>query len=50
MLAVERRRPVMEDVFAATIDELIDRSHGRIRADVCRARQAHRAGIDLPCR
>ena len=30
---VERRRPAMERVFAAKIDELVDRSHGRIRAD-----------------
>ncbi len=31
---VERRRPAMEAVFAAKIDELVDRSNGRIRADV----------------
>ena len=31
--AVERRRPAMEAVFAAKIDELVDRSHGKIRAD-----------------
>src|SRR5436189_1132744 len=30
---VERRRPAMEAVFAAKIDELVDRSGGRIRAD-----------------
>jgi hypothetical protein len=34
MLAVERKRPVMEDSFAAKLDELIDHSHGQIRADV----------------
>jgi transposase len=34
MPAVERARPAMEQVFAAKIDELVDRSHGRIRADV----------------
>lgn len=33
MLVVERKRPAMEQVFAATIDELVDRSGGRIRAD-----------------
>jgi hypothetical protein len=32
--AVVRRRPAMEGVFAAKIDELVDRSSGRIRADV----------------
>ena len=32
--AVERKRPAMEPVFAAKIDELVDRSGGRIRADV----------------
>ena len=31
---VERKRPAMGAVFAAKIDELVDRSHGRIRADV----------------
>jgi Mu transposase, C-terminal domain len=31
---VERKRPAMEAVFAAKVDELVDRSHGRIRADV----------------
>jgi hypothetical protein len=31
---VERKRPAMEPVFAAKIDELVDRSGGRIRADV----------------
>src|SRR5690348_5295751 len=31
---VERKRPAMEAVFAAKIDELVDRSGGRIRADV----------------
>ncbi len=33
-LVVERARPAMEAVFAAKIDELVDRSHGQIRADV----------------
>ena len=33
MPVVERKRPAMEAVFAAKIDELVDRSHGRIRAD-----------------
>jgi transposase len=33
MPAVERARPAMEAVFAAKIDELVDRSHGQIRAD-----------------
>jgi transposase len=31
--AVERKRPAMEAVFAAKVDELVDRSSGRIRAD-----------------
>ena len=31
--SVERKRPAMEAVFAAKIDELVDRSHGKIRAD-----------------
>jgi transposase len=35
---VERKRPAMEQVFAAKIDELVDRSHGRIRADVAHDR------------
>jgi hypothetical protein len=30
---VARRRPAMEAVFAAKVDELVDRSQGRIRAD-----------------
>jgi transposase len=30
---VERSRPAMETVFAEKIDELVDRSHGQIRAD-----------------
>src|SRR5450755_1835882 len=34
MPVVERARPAMEAVFAAKIDELVDRSHGQIRADV----------------
>ena len=34
MPVVERSRPAMEQVFAAKIDELVDRSHGQIRADV----------------
>ena len=34
MPVVERRRPAMEELFVAKIDELVDRSHGRIRADV----------------
>ena len=34
MPVVERKRPAMEAVFAAKIDELVDRSHGKIRADV----------------
>jgi transposase len=34
MPVVERSRPAMEAVFAAKIDELVDRSHGQIRADV----------------
>ncbi len=34
MPAVERARPTMEAVFAAKIDELVDRSNGKIRADV----------------
>jgi transposase len=33
MLAVGRRRPAVEG-FAGKIDELVERSHGRIRADV----------------
>ena len=33
MPVVERARPAMEVVFAAKIDELVDRSHGKIRAD-----------------
>ncbi len=31
--AVERKRPAMQAVFVAKIDELVDRSQGRIRAD-----------------
>ena len=34
MPVLERARPAMEAVFAAKIDELVDRSHGQIRADV----------------
>jgi hypothetical protein len=34
MPVVERKRPAMEAGFAAKIDELVDRSHGKIRADV----------------
>jgi len=34
MPLVERARPAMEAVFAGKIDELVDRSHGQIRADV----------------
>ena len=34
MPVVERSRPAMEAVFAGKIDELVDRSHGQIRADV----------------
>jgi hypothetical protein len=34
MPVVERRRPAMEAEFAAKVEELVDRSHGRIRADV----------------
>jgi transposase len=34
MPAVERKRPAMEKDFQAKIDELVDRSSGRIRADV----------------
>ncbi|HYB25572.1 MAG TPA: IS21 family transposase [Solirubrobacteraceae bacterium] len=30
----DRRRPAMEAVFAAKIEELVDRSRGRVRADV----------------
>jgi transposase len=38
MPAVERKRPAMEEVFQAKIDELVDRSSGRIRADVAHGR------------
>ncbi len=31
---MQRKRPAMEQVFQAKIDELVDRSSGRIRADV----------------
>jgi transposase len=31
--AAGRKRPAMEQLFAAKVDELVDRSHGRIRAD-----------------
>jgi transposase len=34
MPVVERKRPAMEQVFQAKIDELVDRSSGKIRADV----------------
>ncbi|MGZ6617648.1 MAG: IS21/IS408/IS1162 family transposase [Solirubrobacteraceae bacterium] len=34
MPVVARKRPAMEQEFASKIDELVDRSHGRIRADV----------------
>ena len=33
MPAMARKRPAMEQLFAAKIDELVDRSSGRIRAD-----------------
>ena len=33
MPAAGRKRPAMEELFAAKIDELVDRSHGQIRAD-----------------
>ena len=33
MPVVERARPAMEAMFQAKIDELVDRSHGKIRAD-----------------
>jgi len=33
MPVVERSRPAMERVFLAKIEELVDRSHGQIRAD-----------------
>ena len=33
MPVVERSRPAMGSVFAEKIDELVDRSHGQIRAD-----------------
>ena len=33
MPVVERSRPAMEKVFLAKIEELVDRSHGQIRAD-----------------
>ena len=36
--AVERKRPAMEEVFAQKIDELVDRSNGKIRADVAHAK------------
>ena len=42
MPAVERKRPAMEMVFAEKVDELVDRSGGRIRADV-----AHRKLVAL---
>ncbi|MDQ2894219.1 MAG: IS21 family transposase [Actinomycetota bacterium] len=31
--AAERRRPAMGELFVAKIDELVDKSHGKIRAD-----------------
>jgi hypothetical protein len=34
MPVVERSRPAMEVVFAAKVDELVDRSHGLVRGDV----------------
>ncbi|MBV9334592.1 MAG: transposase family protein, partial [Solirubrobacterales bacterium] len=34
MPIVERRRPAMEAEFAAKVEELVDRSHAKIRADV----------------
>jgi hypothetical protein len=39
MPAVERQRPAMEVVFAEKIDELVDRSSGKIRADVAHDRR-----------
>jgi len=33
MPVVERSRPAMEEVFLAKVEELVDRSHGQIRAD-----------------
>ena len=38
MPVVERQRPAMALVFAGKIDELVDRSSGRIRADVAHAK------------
>jgi hypothetical protein len=38
MPLVERKRSAMEAVFAGKIDELVDRSHGRIRADAAHAK------------
>jgi transposase len=37
MVVAERRRPAVGD-FAGKIDELVERSHGRIRADVAHAK------------
>ena len=34
MPVVERSRPAMEAVFSAKIEELVDRSHGQVRADI----------------
>ena len=41
-MPVERKRPAMEMVFAEKVDELVDRSGGRIRADA-----AHRKLVAL---
>ncbi len=37
-LVAERKRPAMSGVFKEKIDELVDRSHGKIRADKAHAR------------
>jgi molybdenum-dependent DNA-binding transcriptional regulator ModE len=44
MPVVGRKRPAMEGVFAAKVDELVDRSQGKIRADVAHV-QAGRARL-----
>jgi len=38
MPVVERARPAMEAVFAAKIVDLVERSRGKIRADVARSK------------
>ena len=48
MPVVERSRPAMEAVFAEKIDELVDRSHGQIRADAAHGKLVAIGYLGLP--